>query len=230
MAFATLPLVTALLGAALAARLGGSAVRRFSAAKVYWAVGLLLFAAGAGAEAYGAADGWGPISFRVYYLAGGCLTVAFLGAGSAWLGVGRDAALVVSGALVASTIAATISVITASIDTAALSHATSHAPPPNSTLQGLVFVWAIALNSVGTLLVVGVSVASLLRRRRITANTLILSGVVLVAASGILTRLGSYGFVFAGQCAGLVLLAVGFEYADRTAPARRVRGLGVSGA
>ena len=71
---AVIPLVTALVAAALAARVGGSAVRRFAPAKALWAVGLALFAIAAAAEAYGAADGWGPASFRVYYLAGGCLS------------------------------------------------------------------------------------------------------------------------------------------------------------
>ena len=93
---AAIPLVTALVAAALAARVGGSAVRRFRPAKALWALGLLLFAIAAAAEAYGAADGWGPASFKVYYLAGGCLTVALLGAGSAWLVLPRDAALVVT--------------------------------------------------------------------------------------------------------------------------------------
>ena len=74
-------------------------MRRFAPAKALWALGLAMFAVAAAAEAYGAADGWGPASFRVYYLAGGCLTVGFLGAGSAWLALPRDAALLVTGGL-----------------------------------------------------------------------------------------------------------------------------------
>ena len=97
---AVIPLITALIAAGLAARVGGSAVRRFTPAKALWALGLLMFAIAAAAEAYGAADGWGPASFRVYYLAGGCLSVGLLGAGSAWLVLPRDAALLLTGALI----------------------------------------------------------------------------------------------------------------------------------
>src|SRR5215210_2768572 len=57
---AVIPLITALIAAGLAARVGGSAVRRFRPAKALWALGLLMFAVAAAAEAYGAADGWGP--------------------------------------------------------------------------------------------------------------------------------------------------------------------------
>ena len=39
-----------------------------------------------------AADGWTPGLFRAYYLCGGVLTVAYLGAGSAWLKLPRRAA------------------------------------------------------------------------------------------------------------------------------------------
>jgi len=58
----------------------------------------------------------------------------------------------------------------------------------------------------------------------------IVAGVLVAAGSGALTRLGSYGFVYAGQVVGLLLLAAGFELAER-APGRprpRPRGLGVA--
>ena len=105
---ATLPLLTAAAAAVFAARIAGSAVRRYAAAKILWAIGLLLAAAAAGAETYGAADGWGESAFRVYYLAGGCLSVAFLGTGSAFLVLPRSLALVVLGALGTAVVGATI--------------------------------------------------------------------------------------------------------------------------
>jgi hypothetical protein len=228
---AAIPLVTALIAAALAARVGGSAVRRFRPAKALWAVGLLLFAIAAAAEAYGAADGWGPVSFKVYYLAGGCLTVAFLGAGSAWLVLPRDAALMMTGGLIVAVAAATVSVLAADLQTLAAYGAVLK-PPPNDTLTGHAFLWAIALNTVGTLLLVGSSVVSLLHRQRVTGNLLLLAGVASLASSGLLTRFGDEGYVIAGQAVGIVLLAAGFELAERAPGTRRpkVHGLGVSGA
>lgn len=228
---AVVPLATALVAAALAARVGGSAVRRFAPAKALWAIGLLLFAIAAAAEAYGAADGWGPASFKVYYLAGGCLTVAFLGAGSAWLALPRDAALLVTGGLIVSVIGATVSVLAA--DLLPLAAYGAHLrPPPNDTLTGHAFLWAVGMNTVGTLLVVGASAVSVLRRRRVLGNALLLAGVAALAGSGGLTRLGDEGWVIAGQAVGIVLLATGFELAERAPGTRRprVRGLGVSAA
>lgn len=210
---AALPFVTAATAAVLAARLGGSAVRRFSPAKVLWALGLLLAAAAAGAETYGVADGWGEASFRVYYLAGGCLTVAFLGAGSAFLVLPRSLALVVLGALATAVPGATIAVLVADLDPALLAAAPASRPPSNETIEGHVFLWAVACNSVGTLLLVGGSVWSLAHRRRVVANALIVAGVVAVAGSGTLSAFGSYGLVYVGQALGLALMLVGFEAA-----------------
>lgn len=228
---AVIPLVTALVAAALAARVGGSAVRRFAPAKALWAVGLALFAIAAAAEAYGAADGWGPASFRVYYLAGGCLTVGLLGTGSAWLVLPRDAALMLTGGVIVAVIGATVSVLVA--DLAPLGAYGAHLrPPPNDTITGHAFLWAIGMNTAGTLLVVGSSLASIVRRGRVTGNVLLLAGVAALAGSGTLTRFGDEGFVIAGQAFGIVLLAAGFELAERAPGARRprVRGLGVSAA
>jgi hypothetical protein len=50
-----------------------------------WAVGSLLFGVAAGAEAIGAASGWSPELFKIWYLAGAVLNVGWLGLGTAFL-------------------------------------------------------------------------------------------------------------------------------------------------
>ena len=50
-----------------------------------WAIGSLLFGVAAGAEAIGAASGWSPELFKVWYLAGAVLNAAWLGLGTAFL-------------------------------------------------------------------------------------------------------------------------------------------------
>jgi hypothetical protein len=229
--FAALPLATAAIAGGLAARTGGSAVRRFTPAKPLWALGLLAFAAGAAAEAYGAAGGWGSASFKAYYLAGGCLTVALLGAGSAFLALPRTVAYVVLGAVATAVAGSAVSVLLAPVDAARLAAAAADAPPANDALGGHSFLWAIAMSSGGSALLIAASVLSLARRQRVRANVLILAGVLLVGGSGVLTRLGSYGAVYGGQIAGLLLLTAGFELAERRGGALRTRprGLGVSG-
>ena len=167
---AILPLLTAIVSAVLAARVGGAAVRRFSPSKPFWAAGLLAFAIAAAAEAYGAADGWGAASFRLYYLFGGCLCVALLGIGSAWLVLPRSIALVISGMAATAVVAAAVAVLLAPVDLARLAGTHGTAPPVNAAIGGHVFLWAIVLNVAGSLLVSGGSLVSLARRRRTVAN------------------------------------------------------------
>jgi hypothetical protein len=58
---------------------------RRGAYQLAWAIGSLLFGVGAGAEAIGAATGWSPELFKVWYLAGAVLNAAWLGLGTAFL-------------------------------------------------------------------------------------------------------------------------------------------------
>jgi hypothetical protein len=210
----TLPVITALVAGAFAARLLGGWVKRPAPHRLCWGLGFLLFAGGAAAEAYGAAGGWTALEFRLYYLLGGVLAVALLGLGSVWLNLPRSAALVATGAVAACVPAAAVTVFAASMHEALLAHGGLR-PPPDNTLGGLAFVWAIVLNSLGTLALVGGSLRAIWRGRAREANILVVAGVASVALSGILTRLGSYGFVYVGQLLGIVLLFAGFELAGR---------------
>lgn len=221
-----LPALTGLVAAGLAARIGGSTVRRVTAAKPFWAVGLLLYAIAAAAEAYGAATGWSAPGFRVYYLVGGCLCVAVLGLGSAFHSLPRSVALVLSGAIGAACIGATVGVLLEPVDAGLLHAARGLQPPVNNALGGHAFLWAIVLNVLGTALLVGASVTAIVRRRNVRGNVLILLGVAAVAGSGSLTRVGSYGLVFVGQIVAAALLAAGFEVSS---PGRRRRAGGMLG-
>ena len=151
---AILPLLTALVAGALAARMAGGAARAFAPAKPLWAIGLLLFAGASAAAAYGTADGWGDVSFRIYYLAGGCLCVAVLGCGSAFLALPRPLALVVLGMTLTAAVGATVTVLIAPVDTAALAAVTGLHAPPNAAIGGHASIWAIAMNAAGTVLLV----------------------------------------------------------------------------
>ena len=77
----------------------------------YWALGFACFAAGAAAEAYGASYGWSPVTFRIYYLAGGVLAVGLLGLGAICLHARRDVALLMTGAILATSVAAAVAVL-----------------------------------------------------------------------------------------------------------------------
>ena len=72
--------------AVLSLRLAAALARRWRATRspelLAWALSLVSFAAASGALAWAAAAGWDDRVFRVYYLFGGLLTAALLGAGS----------------------------------------------------------------------------------------------------------------------------------------------------
>jgi hypothetical protein len=201
-------------GAALVSlRLSAELVRRFrrrrSPELAAWAAALAAYALAAGALAWGAAAGWSEAAFRVYYLAGALLTAPLLGAGSLLLAGRRAAAPVVlayCGLAVGVAIAAPVEGPFAGTDV------------PEA--QDVLDVWparalAIAGNTLGTLAVVAVALASI--RRRPLGNALILAGVVVAAVGSGLAGLG------VGALAPVLALAAVLLYLGFVAPTPRAR-------
>jgi cbb3-type cytochrome oxidase subunit 1/membrane protein implicated in regulation of membrane protease activity len=207
---ALLPLAAALLALVFAMRLGSSWLRRRAAQKLFWAAGFLCFAVAAASEAVAFRHGWNTALFRLYYVCGGILTVSYLGAGSAWLLLPRRARDVMLGALFVATSAAVATVLLAPVDSATLAAADSGQPPSNGALGGHAFLWAVALNSAGTVALVGGSLLSILRRQRVRANAWIMSGALCVAAATGLSRAGDTSLVYVGELVGLALMFCGF--------------------
>ncbi len=207
---ALLPLAAALLALVFAARLASSWLRRRAAQKLFWAMGFLSFAVAAAGEAAAFRHGWNPTLFRLYYVCGGILTVSYLGAGSAWLLLPRRARDVMVGALLVATPAAVAAVLLAPLDSAKLAAAGGAQAPPNAALGGHAFLWAVVLNSAGTIALVGGSLLSIVRRQRVRANVWIASGALCVAAATGLSRAGDTSLVYVGELVGLALMFCGF--------------------
>jgi hypothetical protein len=219
---AFLPISAALVATLFSALLLRSFRRRPAGQKALWAGGFALFAVAAASEAVAQRTGWTPWLFRAYYLAGGVLTVAYLGAGSAWLLLPKRARDALVGGLVVATAAAVMTVVLAPVNEATLA-ATAHGrPPANAALGGHAFLWAIALNSFGTLFLVGGSLYSIARRQRIRPNLWIGGGALVVALATGLSRADSYSLVYAGQLLGIALMFSGFAFVGRQ-PAPRAR-------
>jgi hypothetical protein len=212
---ALLPLAAALVALLFAARLGSSALRRPAAQKWLWALGFAFFAVAAAAEALAHRGGWNVPLFRAYYLAGGVLAVAYLGAGSAWLLLPRRARDVMLGGLAIASAAAATAVALAPVDAATVAAAPSGRPPANSALGGHAFLWAVGLNSFGTLFLVGGSLYAIARRRRVWTNVWIGGGALVVALATGLSRTGTYSLVYAGELLGIVLMFYGFTWAGQ---------------
>ncbi|HEU5279729.1 MAG TPA: hypothetical protein VFU26_12600 [Gaiellaceae bacterium] len=214
------PIAAALLATAFALLLLRSLLKRPAGQKALWAVGFGLFALAAASEGLAQRSGWGPGLFRIYYTAGGVLTVAYLGAGSAWLLLPRRGRDVLLGALAVATLAAVVTVALAPLDLHALALAPSNRPPANHVLGGHAFVWAITLNSLGTLFLVGGSLLSIVRRQRVRANVWIAAGALTVALATGLSRTGDTSLVYLGELTGIALMFCGFTLG---APPRRQR-------
>ena len=195
----------AFAAALVSLRLSGDLLRRFRDRRApelaAWAAALAAYAVAAGALAWGAAAGWTDAAFRVYYLGGGLLTAALLGAGSLLL-VGRRWAAPV--ALAYSGLAVGIALAMP------LQEPISGTAIPEA--QDVLDLWpariaAIAGNSLGTLAVVVVAVTTL--RSRPLGNALILAGVAVAAIGSGLAGLG-VGALAPVIAAAAILLYAGF--------------------
>jgi hypothetical protein len=206
-----LPVAATLLSLLFALLLALSFRKRPAGQKGLWAAGFLLFAVATAAEAVAQRNGWTPAVFRTYYLAGGVLTVAFLGAGSAWLLVPRRARDVLLGALAVAAVGAAVTVWLAPVDPATLSAAASGRPPSNSALGGHAFLWAAVLNTFGSVFLIGGSLWSIVRRQRVRTNAWIATGAIIVAAATGMSRLGDYSFVYGGELLGIAFMFAGFR-------------------
>jgi hypothetical protein len=212
-----LPVAAALLALLFTLLLLVSFRRRRAGQKLLWAGGFMLFAAATACEAVGQGSGWSAGLFRSYYLCGGVLTVAWLGAGSAWLLLPRRARDLLLGGLLVASAAAAIAVALAPVDAAALAHAPRGGPPHDSALDGHAFLWAVALNSVGTAFLLGGALYSIVRRRRVRANLWIGGGALVLALATSMTRAGEYSLVYLGELVGIGLMFVGFNLTGRPA-------------
>jgi hypothetical protein len=191
-------------------RLASDLLRRFRARRApelaAWAAGLAAYALAAGALAWAAAAGWSDAAFRVYYLGGALLTAPLLGAGSLLL-VGRrwiaPLATVYVGLAVGIVIAMPLQ--------------TQPTGDEIPRAQDVLDLWparvvAIAANSLGTLAVVVVALATL--RARPLGNALVLAGIAVAAIGSGLAGLGT------GALAPVIAIAAVLLYAGFVTPRR----------
>jgi hypothetical protein len=191
----------AFVGALISLRLAASLVERWRADRrpelAAWAASLGAFAVASGALAWGAAVGWDAAAFRVYYLFGGLLTAALLGAGSLLRARVRGVApvaLLYTGLAVGIAVAAEL---IAPVGGTGIPDARDHLDLFPAR------VLAIVGNTVGTLAAIGVACAGL--RRRPVGNALVLLGIGAAAIGSTVAGLGEGGSAaFAAVAAALL--------------------------
>lgn len=170
-----------------------------------WTGSLAAFAVASGALAWGAAAGWSEAPFRLYYLFGGLLTAALLGAGSLQrAGVRRvtPVTLVYVGLATGVALAVPVAAITG-----------TEIPAADEVLD----LWparvlAIVGNVTGTAAAVGVALVTW--RRRPLGNALVIAGLLVAAAGSALTGLTE------GGSALFALVAAALLYLGFVTPAR----------
>jgi hypothetical protein len=203
----------AFAAALLALRLAGAIAARWRDRRrpelAAWSAALFAYAVASAALAWGAAAGWDGRAFRVYYLFGGLLTAPLLGLGSLLLHGWRRVtgpALVYVGLAIGIAIAVPMH---GNFTGARIPAAQDHLDFFPARLL------AILGNSLGTLAVVGVAIATI--RRRPLGNALLLTGVATAAAGTALSGLGT------AETAVFVAIAALLLYGGFTASPRRTR-------
>lgn len=195
--------VLAFAGALVALRLAAELVRRHRSRPapglLPWAAALTCFALASAALAWGAAAGWDDRAFRVYYLFGGLLTAALLGAGSL-LRVGvrtaHPAALVWTGLAIGVAVAVPL-----------IEPVTGTSIPDARDHLELFPARALAIvgNVAGTLAAAGVALMGI--RRRPLGNGLLLGGLAVAAGGSTLAGLGEGGSALFAAVAAMLLYA-----------------------
>ena len=203
--------LSALVSAVFAVVMGARYVRRRRAHQLAWTIGLAMFAAAAVAGAMARMAGATESEYRVFYLFGAILNVAWLALGTLFLLVPRVARWAVWG-VVALTVIAAGAVLTApvNLDAAVDTGRGFDAAPLPRILAGIG-------SGLGSVILIGGALWSawvFLRRRhegrRALGNVIIAAGVLVAAAGGTAAFTGASGVVEWTNFAGVTLIFVGF--------------------
>ena len=212
------PILSAVISALCAVVIAGDARRRPRSDKLAWAFAFVMFALAAGADAAGRSLGWEPWLARLYYATGPALVVGYLALGELFLlfpfamrRFGPGVALLLTAVWVSL-------VIGAPIDAARLPEEGWEAIERGPTIV----VMGIAINSLGTAIIVGGLGYSIWRfrrlpsfRHRMIGCALIALGTLVVAAGGSLTRLGHYEYLYIAMAVGVSLIFAGVLWTRR---------------
>ena len=212
------PLATALITTLCAALLIRQFVLRHRAHQLSWAVGFVLYAAGAFLEAWSEYTGaWDPIVYRFYIVIAASL-VGFLGLGVVYLIVKRRIwGHLFLGYTLAVMALFLIGAFLRPLDTSKLVAGITVGGKALGPATSFPRILSLFLNIPGSLFLLGGAVLSIVRfsrkpqySYRVWANVLILLGTVVIAAAGSLARGGQTAGLYAAEMVGAALLLWGF--------------------
>ncbi|MGH8937204.1 MAG: hypothetical protein ACRDXD_13250, partial [Acidimicrobiia bacterium] len=215
---AILALLAGLVATGFLVRLGSSYRSRPRPHLAAWTVAILMYALATWALFAGLALGWSSAVFKAFYYFGAIVNVPFLALGSVYLVLGARVGRVLLSVFAAFGLAAAVVTVRAGFVE----------PLPAEGLPSgrevLTFfgprIWALAGNVVGTVLLLGLALYTIVRfwrsnRRLVGGNVLIVLGVLAPAVAGTVEAFVSLAAAFAASLfIGAALLWAGFEVAS----------------
>lgn len=209
----------AVAAALVALAFAGSTYERWLARRrrheLAWSIALAFFSLAAFALAAGAALGWSPLTFRLFYLFGAIVNVPFLALGTVYL---------LGGERRGDRVAAAVALVCAFAAGVVLTEPLRGPLPPDELVQGsAVFgpgprIFAALLSSLGALTIFAGAVWSAYRFRRgrmLWSNVLIATGTVVLSSSGILNSvLGEMDGFAVTLVIGICVIFAGFLVAS----------------
>ena len=184
---------------------------------IWWAFGMLTYAAGTITESSTTLFGWHEPLFRAWYITGALLGGAPLAQGSVYLHLRRRTANVLAVALVSAIVVASTCVMLSPIN---------YALVEPYRLTGKVLVWSWVrlfspfINLYALIFLAGSAAWSAWRFsrqaetwRRFVGNTFIAIGALLPGIGGAFTRFGHTEVLYVTEFVGLVMIFIGYRYA-----------------
>lgn len=190
---------------------------------LWWAIGMVSYAAGTLTESLTTLYGWQEPVFRAWYITGALLGGMPLAQGSAYLHLSRRAATRWAVAVCTVVVVASVCVILSPIDASAIE-------PHRLSGRVLGWHWVRAfspfVNTYALVFLVGGAIVSAMRFRRDAAlrdrfigNVFIAVGGLLPGIGGSFTRFGHVEVLYVTELAGLLMIYAGYRYNIRPRPA-----------
>jgi hypothetical protein len=210
-----IPIATTVIALAFAVQLFSRFRQRGGVHLLWWAFGMLTYAAGTVAEALVTLTGWHEPLFRLWYITGALLGGAPLAQGTVYLLLQRRTANALTVLLLSLIGVATLCCLLAPIQ---------YQLVEPHRLTGQVWGWpwvrmfSPVINSYAFLFLVGGAAASAVRywdeprnRHRVVGNVLIAVGALLPGIGGTFTRFGHTEVLYVTEFFGLVLIFLGYR-------------------
>lgn len=176
-----------------------------------WSVALAQFGAACLALAWGIAFGWTPLVYRVFYLFGAVLNVAWLAVGTVWLLAPRGFALPFNLVFAAGAGISTALVMTSGLaDGAAAALVGAQLPHPRDVMGDVPRTLSRYFSIGGSTVVLAGLLVGIVRRRFAGGLALLALGVVIAGVASELMRAGYVAAFSAGLVIGIAVMYAGF--------------------